>query len=107
MDRKTETVHYHIFWSRVGPLNWEPFNTRVEAEASAGLFVLPGETYAIEEQGRLPVPWIMIDFEISRGHVRKIDADRVYAIILRINQEVVAVAGEGYRQPSRKPSDAR
>ena len=51
MDRKTETVHYHIFWSRVGPLNWEPFNTRVEAEASAGLFVLPGETYAIEEEG--------------------------------------------------------
>jgi hypothetical protein len=51
MDRKTETVHYHIFWSHVGPLNWEPFNTRVEAEANAALFVLPGETYAIEEQG--------------------------------------------------------
>ena len=51
MGRKPETVHYHIFWSRVEPLNWEPFNTHVEAEASAGLFVLPGETYSIEEQG--------------------------------------------------------
>jgi hypothetical protein len=51
MDRKTETVHYHIRWSRVVPLNWERFNTRAEAEASAGLFVLQGETYAIDEQG--------------------------------------------------------
>ena len=53
MDRKDENPHYHIRWSRVVPLNWdlERFNTRAEAEASAELFVLQGETYAIEEQG--------------------------------------------------------
>ena len=51
MDRKGENPHYHIHWARVVPLNWERFNTIAEAEASAGLFVLPGETYAIEEQG--------------------------------------------------------
>lgn len=51
MDRKSETFHYHIRWSRVVPLNWECFNTRADAEASAALFVLQGETYAIEENG--------------------------------------------------------
>jgi hypothetical protein len=51
MDRKDETPHYHIHWSRVLPLNWERFSTRADAEASAELFVLQGETYAIEEQG--------------------------------------------------------
>ena len=51
MDRKSETLHYHIHWSRVAPLNWECFNTRADAEASAALFVLQGETYAIEEHG--------------------------------------------------------
>ena len=51
MDRKGEHPHYHIHWARVVPLNWERLNTSAEAEASAGLFVLPGETYAIEEQG--------------------------------------------------------
>jgi hypothetical protein len=51
MDRKDENPHYHIHWARVVPLNWERFNTSAEAEASARLFVLPGETYAIEEQG--------------------------------------------------------
>ena len=43
--------HYHICWSRVGPLNWECFTTRTDAEASAKLFVLPVETYALDEQG--------------------------------------------------------
>ena len=51
MDRKNETFHYHIHWSRVVPLNWECFHTRADAEASAALFVLQGETYSIEEQG--------------------------------------------------------
>ena len=51
MDRKDENPHFHIHWSRVGPLNWERFNTRAEAEASAHLYVLQGEGYAIEEQG--------------------------------------------------------
>ena len=51
MDRKDENPHYHIHWSRVVPLNWERFKTRVEAETRAKLFVLEGETYAIEEHG--------------------------------------------------------
>ena len=51
MDRKDENPHYHIHWSRVVPLNWECFKTRVEAETRAKLFVFEGETYAIEEHG--------------------------------------------------------
>lgn len=52
MDRKDENPHYHIRWSRVVPLNWECFNTSAEAEASADLYVLQGETYSIEEHGK-------------------------------------------------------
>jgi hypothetical protein len=51
MDRQDENPHFHIRWSRVVPLNWERFSTRADAEATAELFVLQGETYAIEEQG--------------------------------------------------------
>ena len=51
MDRKDETPHYHIHWPRLVPLNWECFNTRADAEASAALVVLQGETYAIKEHG--------------------------------------------------------
>jgi hypothetical protein len=51
MDRQDENPHSHIRWSRVVPLNWERFSTRADAEATAELFVLQGETYAIEEQG--------------------------------------------------------
>ena len=51
MDRKDENHHYHICWSRVVPLNWECFNTHADAEASAELFILQGETYTIEEHG--------------------------------------------------------
>jgi hypothetical protein len=47
VDRKDDNPHYHVHWSRVVPLNWECFNTHVDAEASAALFVLQGETYAI------------------------------------------------------------
>lgn len=51
MDRKDRNPHYHIRWARVVPLNWECFNTRTDAEASAELLILQGETYAIEEHG--------------------------------------------------------
>lgn len=53
MDPRTETVHYHIHWSRVAPLNWKCFITRAEAEALAELFAVPGESYAIEEHGEV------------------------------------------------------
>jgi hypothetical protein len=40
--------HYHIRWSDE-KLDWEPFNTRAEAEASAKDLVLGQETYTIQE----------------------------------------------------------
>lgn len=42
--------HYHIRWSDRTVLDWEPFSTRVEAEASAKQLVRSGETYNIEER---------------------------------------------------------
>jgi hypothetical protein len=42
--------HYHIRWSG-GVLDWEPFDLRSAAEASAKEMLRPGETYAIEEYG--------------------------------------------------------
>jgi hypothetical protein len=50
MDRK-ETIHYHIRWSQIPLLDFESFNTRVDAEAGAQVLARPGETYTIEEQG--------------------------------------------------------
>jgi hypothetical protein len=50
MDRK-ETIHYHIRWTQIPLLDFEFFNTRVEAEAGAELLARPGEKYTIEEQG--------------------------------------------------------
>ena len=49
MDRK-ETIHYHIRWALIPLLDFESFNTRVEAEAGAELLARPGEKYTIEEQ---------------------------------------------------------
>jgi hypothetical protein len=40
--------HYHIRWSGK-LLNWEPFSTLAEADASARQTVLPGEAYTIEQ----------------------------------------------------------
>jgi hypothetical protein len=51
MDRKDENPHFDIRWSRIVPLNWERFNTRAEAEASANQLLRPDETYGIEEYG--------------------------------------------------------
>jgi hypothetical protein len=41
--------HYHIRWSSRPILDWEPFQTRAEAEAVATQLVRDGETYDIEE----------------------------------------------------------
>jgi hypothetical protein len=50
MGRK-ETIHYHIRWSQIPLLDFESFNTRVEAEAAAEVLARLGETYTIEEHG--------------------------------------------------------
>jgi hypothetical protein len=51
MDRKTETVHYHIRWAQIPLLDFESFKTRVKAEAAAQILTRLGETYTIEEHG--------------------------------------------------------
>jgi hypothetical protein len=51
MDRKDGSVRHHIRWAGIPLLDFESFNTRVEAEAGAELLARPGEKYTIEEQG--------------------------------------------------------
>lgn len=41
--------HYHIRWSRKKELDWERFDTRLDAQISAAQLVRPDETYTIEE----------------------------------------------------------
>jgi len=49
MDR--QPAHYHIHWSGKAGLDWECFDTSVDAEASASKLIRPDETYTIEEYG--------------------------------------------------------
>jgi hypothetical protein len=51
MDTKRTTAvkHYHIRWSGIARLDWEPFHTIAEAEASAKQLLREGETYSVEE----------------------------------------------------------
>jgi len=51
MDRKDRSVHYHIRWAQIPLLDYESFNTRVEAEAAAQVLERQGEKHTIEEQG--------------------------------------------------------
>jgi hypothetical protein len=51
MDRKDGRIHYHIRWAQIPLLDYEPFYSRVEAEAAAQLLARRGETYRIEEHG--------------------------------------------------------
>jgi hypothetical protein len=48
MDRK---FHYHIRWAQIPLLDYESFNSRVEADAAAKVLARRGETYTIEEHG--------------------------------------------------------
>jgi hypothetical protein len=41
-------THFHIRWAS-GALDWERFDTTLEAEAGAQQLVRPGETYTLEE----------------------------------------------------------
>jgi len=41
-------THFHIRWAS-GALDWERFDTMLDAEASAQQLVRPGETYTLEE----------------------------------------------------------
>jgi hypothetical protein len=43
-------LHYHIHWTGKDTLDWESFNSRAAAEASAKNLVRIGETYTIEER---------------------------------------------------------
>ncbi|HLJ22604.1 MAG TPA: hypothetical protein VKT71_00770 [Candidatus Acidoferrales bacterium] len=51
MDTIKVTVvkHYHIRWSGIARLDWEPFRSIAEAEESARQLLREGETYSIEE----------------------------------------------------------
>lgn len=51
MDRKDGSVHFHIKWTQIPLLDWERFNTGVEAEAAAKKLARTGETYTVEERG--------------------------------------------------------
>jgi hypothetical protein len=42
MDRK---FHYHIRWAQIPLLDYESFNSRVEADAAAKVLARRGETY--------------------------------------------------------------
>jgi hypothetical protein len=52
MDIKhiTTVKHYHIRWSGIARLDWEPFRSVAEAEESAKQLLREGETYSIEEK---------------------------------------------------------
>jgi hypothetical protein len=51
MDTRDITIvkHYHIRWSGIARLDWEPFQSTAEAEKSARQLLREGETYSIEE----------------------------------------------------------
>ena len=53
MDTKqiANIKHYHIRWSGIARLDWEPFRSIADAEASAKQLLRQGETYSIEEMG--------------------------------------------------------
>jgi hypothetical protein len=44
--------HFHIRWSTGSPLDWEAFETRIEAEEVARQLARATEVYKIEEFGR-------------------------------------------------------
>ncbi len=43
--------HFHIRWKGSEAMDWEPFETREEAEEKARQLMRPGESYTIEELG--------------------------------------------------------
>jgi hypothetical protein len=49
MDRNPNSSHFHILWDDRQHLDWECFDTRLEAEARALEIALPGEVFRIEE----------------------------------------------------------
>src|SRR5438105_9381012 len=50
-ETRTRGVHYHIRWAQIPLMDWESFNTRVDAEAAATILARTCEKYRIEEQG--------------------------------------------------------
>jgi hypothetical protein len=51
MDREDGKVHYHIRWAQIPLLDYESFNSRVQAEGAAKRLSRSGEIYTIEEHG--------------------------------------------------------
>lgn len=49
-NESASKTHYHIRWSGVARLDWEPFKTVAEAEASARELLREGETFTVEER---------------------------------------------------------
>ena len=45
-------MHIHIRWEGVKRLDWEPFETREQAESRAKELVHPGESFVVEEHGK-------------------------------------------------------
>ena len=49
MDRKLWNTHFHINWTTKRILDWEPFNTHVDARARAQELAGPNEIFTIAE----------------------------------------------------------
>ena len=49
MGRSFAQPHFHIKWSSMDSLDWQCFNSRLEANTLAAHLVQPGETFTIEE----------------------------------------------------------
>jgi hypothetical protein len=49
---EANATHFHIHWSGKETLDWEPFNTREEAERRAAEIVQRDEEYTVEEHGQ-------------------------------------------------------
>ena len=47
-SRTVQGIHFHIWWERLGQLDWEPFVTRERAEARAKE-VRPGESFTVDK----------------------------------------------------------
>jgi len=45
-------MHFHIRWEGVKRLDWEPFETREQAESRAKELVQSGESFVLEEHGK-------------------------------------------------------
>jgi len=69
--------HYHICWSTKEVLDWEAFDSREEAEASAQQLVRLGETYTIVERDE-DCPRCWKAFTLKTSHDAKSEQNGKY-----------------------------